>query len=178
MIPPGYRFRVSTPVAVKVARLSRRGLCAAVALALSLTCIVLGVAASTTPMTGMVDMAGTSATGAATAAPAVAVGAYTSGLTNGAVGDVLGEAVSPVGSVTSPPISSMCDSACVTDVSQMCTIAGGLTVTTLLALLLASRRDTFLGLLARTRPRALRRRRRRQTPWTVLTPVCLCVLRV
>jgi hypothetical protein len=60
----------------------------------------------------------------------------------------------------------------------MCTNAAGLTPSTLLALLLASRRDTFMGLLARTRPRALPRRRRRQTPWTVLSPNSLCVLRV
>ena len=132
------------------------------------------VAASTTPIAGMVDMADASAT----VAPGGAVQAHTGGLTGGAVGDAVREADSPVASVMSPPMSSMCDSACVTDVSQVCTIAGGLTVTTLLALLLASRRDTFLGLLARTRPRALLRRRRRHTPWTVLSPISLCVLRV
>ena len=125
-------------------------------------------------MTGTVDMADASAT----AAPAVAVGAYTSGLTDGTVGDVVREAAAPVASMMSPPMSSMCDMACVTDVSEMCTVAGGLTVTTLLALLVASRRDTFMGLLARTRPCALPRRRRRQTPWTVLSPISLCVLRV
>jgi len=165
-------------MAVQVARLSRCGLCAAVALALSLTCIVFAVAASTTPMTGMVDMADASTTAAVTAAPAAAVGAFTSGLTSGGVGDVTREAASPVASVMSLPMSLMCDSACVTDVSEMCTVAVGLTVTTLLALLLASRRDTFMGLLARTRPGARSRRLRRQTPWTVLSPISLCVLRV
>ncbi len=123
-------------------------------------------------MTGMVDMADASTT----AAPAAAVGAVTSGLTDGVVGQVVREAASPIASVMSLPMSSMCDSACVTDVTEMCTVAGGLTVTTLLALLLASRRDTFMGLLARTRPCALPRRR--QTPWTVLSPISLCVLRV
>jgi len=163
---------------VQVARFSRRGLCAAVLLALSLTCMVFAVAASTTPMTGMVDMADASTTAAATAAPAAALGAFASGLTGGGVGDVVREAASPVASVMSLPMSLMCDSACVTDVSEMCTVAGGLTVTTLVALLWASRRDTFMGLLARTRPCALPRRRRRQTPWTVLSPISLCVLRV
>jgi len=169
---------VSTPIAVQVARLSRRGLCAAVALALSLACIVFAVAASATPMTDMVDMADASVTAATAAAPAVAVGAFTSGLTDGVVGDVVGEAASPVALVMSLPMSSMCDSACVTNVSEMCTVAAGMAVATLLALLFAYRRDTFMGVLARSRPRALPRRRRRQTPWTVLSPISLCVLRV
>ncbi|MBC7631800.1 hypothetical protein [Aeromicrobium sp.] len=142
---------MSKPFAVQVARLSRRSLCAAVALALSLMCIVFAVAASTTPMTGMVDMADPSTT----AAPAAADGAFTSGATGGVVGDVVREVASPVASVLSLPMSSMCDDTCVTDVSQMCPIAGGLAVTTVLALFLASRRDTFTGLLARIRPRAL-----------------------
>ncbi len=164
--------RVPMSVALAVARLSRRGLCAAVALALSLTCIGLAVSASTTPMAGMVDMAGTSATGASMSAPAVTEGAFIGGQT----GVAISAAVSPVASVM-PPMSSMCDSACVINASAVCTIAGGLMVTSVLALLLASRRGTFLGLLARTRPRALRRRRRRHTPWTVLSPMSLCVLR-
>jgi len=169
---------VSTPIAVQVARLSRRGLCAAVALALSLACIVFAVAASTTPMTGMVDMADASTTAATTAAPAAAVGSFTNGLTDGGVDDVVREAVSPGASVMPLPMGSMCDSACVTDVIEMCTVAGALTLITMLALLVASRRDTFIGLLARARPRALPRRRRRQSPWTVLSPISLCVLRV
>jgi len=95
-----------------------------------LTCIVLAVATSTTPLTDTVDMSDASAT----AALAVAVGAYTSGLADGTVGDVVREAAAPVASVMSPPMSSMCDMACVTDVSEMCTVAGGLTVNTLLVL--------------------------------------------
>ena len=129
-------------------------------------------------MTGMVDMADASTTAAATAAPAAALGAFASGLTGGGVGDVVREAASPVASVMSLPMSLMCDTACVTDASAMSTVAGGLTVTTLLALLLAARRDTLMGLLARTRPGAHSRRVRRQTPWTVLSPISLCVLRV
>jgi len=153
---------VSTPIAVQVARLSRRGLCAAVALALSLACSVFAVAASTTPMPGMVDMA--------------AVGSFTNGLTDGGVDDVVREADSPGASVMSLPMGSMCNSACVTDVIEMCTVAGALTLITMLALLAASRRDTFMGLPARAHPCALRRRRQR--PWTVLSPIFLCVLRV
>lgn len=137
----------------------------AAALALSLTSSGLALAASTTPMTGMVDMAHPSTAAASTAAPAVAVGALTSGGTGGVVGEVVRE-VSPVASVM-PPMSSKCDGACVTDVSEMCTVESGLTVTTLLALFLGSRRDTFMGLLARTRPPGLLRRPRRHTPWTV-----------
>ncbi len=74
---------------------------------------------------------------------------------------------------------SMCDSACVTDVTEMCTLAAGLIVLTLMGLLLASRRDTFLGVLARIRtsPRAVRQRHE-PTPWTVLSLSSLGVLRV
>jgi len=170
---------VSTPVVARLARWSRRALCAAIALALSMSCIVLAVAASTTPMTGMADMADMAdmAETSVTAAPTVAVGAYTSGLTDGAI-DVVSEAASPVASVMAPPMSSLCDSACVMGASQMRAVAAGLAVTSLLALLLASRRDTFMGVLERTRPRARPRRRRPQTPWTVLSPISLCVLRV
>ncbi len=75
-------------------------------------------------------------------------------------------------------MSSLCDRVCLTGVGEVCLVASGLGVTTLLALLLASRRDTFVGLLGRTRPRALPRRRRRRAPWTVPSPVSLCVLRV
>ncbi|MEJ7834416.1 MAG: hypothetical protein WKF79_15995 [Nocardioides sp.] len=165
------------PIAAQVARTSRRGLCAAIALALSLACMVFAVAAST-PMTGMIDMADASTTAATTAAPAAVVGSFASGLTDSKLDDVVREAVSPAASVMSLPTSSMCDSVCVTGVSELCTVAGGLTLITMLALLVATRRDTFMGLLARTRPRALPRQRRLQTPWTVLSPISLCVLRV
>lgn len=175
--PCGYCYRVSTPNAVQVARLSRVGLCVAVALALSLTCIGFAVAA-TTPMPGMVDMAIASKTAATTAAPVAAVGSFTSGLTDDDVDDMVREEVSPGTSVMSLPMSSVCDSVCVTDVSEMCMVAGGLTVMTLLALLVAARRDTLVGLLARARPPALPHRRRLHTPWSVLSPISLCVLRV
>ncbi|MBC7561248.1 MAG: hypothetical protein H7270_18335 [Dermatophilaceae bacterium] len=169
---------MSKPFAVQVARLSRRSLCAAVATALSLMCIVFAVAASTTPMTGMVDMADASTSAPPTAAPAGADGAFASAATGADVGVVVREVASPVTAGTSLPMSTMCDETCVTDVSQMCTVASGLTLTTVLALFLASRRGTFTGLLARIRPHALQRQWRRQAPWTVLSPISLCVLRV
>ena len=176
--PSGYGSCVFTPIAAEVARLSRRGLCAAVALALSLTCIALALAASVTLMTDMPAMADTSATTAAASAPAVAVGGYTSSLTDGAVAGAVRAAASPVTSAMLSPMSSMCDSVCVTGVSQVCTVAAGLTVTGLLALLLASRRHTFIGLLARVRARAVPRRGPRQTRWSAPSPISLCVLRV
>lgn len=112
-------------------------------------------------------------------APAANVGAVVGDETGSGVGVAVREAVSPVALDMSMPMSSMCDSACPTDASAVCTIAGGLTVTTLFLLLLVTRRDTFLGLLARARPRAVLRRRRRHRPsWTVLSPISLCVLRV
>ena len=76
-------------------------------------------------------------------------------------------------------MTSMCVSTCVTDIGGECTLAAGLAVTALLALFLASRRDTFLGLFARVGPLFfVRRRRREPTPWTVLSLSSLCVLRV
>ena len=145
----------------------RRALFAAIALALSLMCAALGVAASTAPMAGMTDssvntlMAGIGeATAAVATAPAVA----------GAAVAVAADAGSAM--------AGMCDSACVSEVTEMCSVAG-LIVMTLMALLLATRRDTFLGLLARIRTstRAVRLRRE-PTPWTVLSLSSLCVLRL
>ena len=76
-------------------------------------------------------------------------------------------------------MASMCGNPCVTDISGECAVAVGLAVAALLALFLASRRDTFLGLLARIGPLFfVHRRRRPPTPWTVLSLSSLCVLRV
>ena len=158
-------------VATRVVSASARPLCAGVVLAISLMCAVLGVAASTTPMpgmSGMVNASGVSfmndmgeATGAAAVAPVAAAMTLEMGGDGG------------------PMMASMCESPCVTDISGECTVAAGLTVTAFLALFLASRRDTFLGLLARIGPLFfVRRRRRPLTPWTVLSLSSLCVLRV
>lgn len=138
-------------------------MCAVVALALSLMCAVLALTASTAPMTGMTGMTDIAVADAGGAAAAV--------VADSSVGVVAAEA--------GPRVASMCDDPCVTGVSEMCSLAAGLTVTTLLGLLSAFRRDTFMGTLARSRPSALERRpRRERTPWTALSPFSLCVLRI
>ena len=146
------------PVAAGVSRWSQRALCAAIALALSLMCVVLAVTASTAPMSGLTDM---------NDVPGMSVMAG------------IGEATSAVAAEAGPAMASMCESACVTEVTDMCSLAAGLIVITLLALLLATRRDTFLGLLARVRtPTSTLRHRGLPPPWTVLSLSSLCVLRV
>jgi len=142
----------------------RRALFAAVALALSLLCAALAVAASTAPMSGMTNTSGISVmsgVGEATAAVATAPAAVAMTADAGSA------------------MAAMCDSACVSEVTDTCTVAAGLIVITLMALLLATRRDTFMGLLARIRTseRTLRPRRER-TPWTALSLSSLCVLRI
>ena len=147
---------MSASVATRVASASARSLCAGVALAMALMCAVLGVAASTTPMTDMGE-----ATVGAIGAPVAATMTMEMGGDGG------------------PTMASMCESACVTDISGDCTVAAGLAVTALLTLFLATRRATFLSLLARIGPLFyVLRRRRDPTPWTVLSLSSLCVLRV
>lgn len=161
-------------VATRVVSASARPLCAGVALAISLMCAFLGGAASATPMTGM--------TGTTEMVSASGV----SGMNN-MVEATVAAAVVPVaaamkvemGGDGGPTMASMCESPCVTDIGGECAVAAGLAVTALLALFLASRRDTFLGLVARIGPLFFVRRRRRElTPWTVLSLSSLCVLRV
>lgn len=148
-----------------------RPLCAAAALALALMCVLVGVAASPTPMTGMTEMVSASGVsgmddmGEATVAAAVA--------------PVAAAMTMQMGGDGGPTMASMCETPCVTDIGAACTIAAGLAVTALLALFLSSRRDTFMGLLARIGPLFyIRRRRQELTPWTVLSLSRLCVLRV
>jgi len=165
------------PLAPDVARWMRPVVCVAVALASSLACILLSLAASTGPMTGMSEMADASTAAAAgTVRSAAAGGATLRDLTDDAIGDVNRGLASSVASVPAPPMSSMCHHGCVTDVSRFNTTAAGVAVTGLLALLMAGRRDTFVVLRARPRIRAVPRRRR--TPRTLLSPISLCVLRV
>ncbi len=158
-------------VSPRVVSASARALCAGVVLAISLMCAVLGVAASTTPMTGMTGMTEASALSrmgdigdtavAAAAAPVAAV------------------MTMEMGGADGPTLASMCGRPCVTDIGGECTVAVGLAVTALLALFLASRRDTFLGLLARLSFLSfVLRRRQEPTPWTVPSLSSLCVLRV
>ena len=121
-----------------------------------------------TGMTGMVSASGVSGMndmGEATVAAAV--------------GPVAATMAAEVGGDVGLTLASMCESPCVIDISGECTVAAGLAVTALLALFLASRRDTVLGLLARIAPLFyVRRRRREPTPWTVLSLSSLCVMRV
>lgn len=148
-------------VATRVVSALTRPVCVGVALAISVMCALLGVAASSPSMTGMVDASSVSVMSEATVAPAAAA------MTMQVGGD---------GGLT---LASMCESPCVIDISGECTVAAGLAVTALLALFLASRRDTFLGLLARVGALFyVRRRRRDPTPWTVLSLSSLCLLRV
>lgn len=120
-------------------------------------CVVVAVAALTTSMPGMgstTSVSGTAVVQTATAAAAP---------------DAL----------AAPKLTSACDVACVSEVSDLCSLVAGLTMMSLLALLLTSRRDTFPGLLARLRHAAfVGPRLREQTPWNLLSPVSLCVLRV
>lgn len=162
---------VLTSVATRVVSASPRALCAGIVLAIGLMSAVLGVAASTTPMAGMTGMVNASAV---------------SGM-NDRSGATVAGAVAPAAAATTAEIgvdgglawASMCESPCATDIGGECTVAAGLAVTALLALLLASRRDTFLGLLARLSPLfVVRRPRQEPTPWTVLSLTSLCVLRV
>lgn len=164
---------MSMSVAVTVVRTSTRPLCAAVALAVSLMCAVIGVAASTTPMTGITGMTG------------MASAVSTSGVASindkgeAAVASVAAARTMELGSGGGPTLASMCGSPCAPNIAGACAVAAGLTATALLALFFALRRDTFLGLLARIAPLFhVRRPRREPTPWTVLSLSFLCVLRV
>lgn len=158
-------------VAARAFNALARPLCVGVALAIGLMFALLGTASSTTGMTGMTEMINASSVtgmddrGEAAVLTAVAPAAAAMTMETGGDGG--------------PTMASMCESLCVIDIGGECTVAAGLAVTALLALLLASRRDTFLGLLARAGPLFyVRRRRRDPTPWTVLSLSSLCVLRV
>ena len=154
-------------VATRVVSASARPLCAGVVLAISLMCAVLGVAASTTPMTGMTGMVNASGVSGM------------DDMVDATVAPVAGAMTVAMGADGGLMLASMCESPCVTDIGGECTVATGLAVTALLALFLASRRDTFLGLLDRIGPLFfVRRRWLDPTPWTVLSLSSLCVLRV
>lgn len=155
------------PAALSTAGPTRRAVCAALALALGLACAVLAAAVST-GMSGMSGVSGTNEV-AATAASSAATAAETTDVTAMVVA---GDAVQQM--------TSMCDNVCAgVTTGGLCTVAAGILLTGVLALLLASPRNTFLRLLARARPPGLVRRRLRQrTPWLALSPVSLCVFRV
>ena len=167
-------------IATRVVSASTRPLCAGVALAISLMCALLGVAASTTPMAGMTSMTSTSdGSGMSDMSDMGDMGDMGEATVAAAVAPVAAAMTVVMGGAGGPTMTSMCESTCVTDIGGECTLAAGLAVTALLALFLASRRDTFLGLFARVGPLFfVRRRRREPTPWTVLSLSSLCVLRV
>lgn len=154
-------------VANRLVSASARPLCVGVALAISLMCSVLGFAASTTSTTGMTEMVGASSVSAM------------SDMGDAVVASVAAAMTVEMGGGGGPTMASMCESPCVTDIGSECAVAAGLAVTTLLALFLASRRDTFLGLLTRVGPIFFVCGRRPElTPWTVPSLSSLCVLRV
>ncbi len=78
------------------------------------------------------------------------------------------------------PMAGMCDAACASGaVRATCALAAAAAPLMLLGLLLTRRRDTFLGLLARTTgPLIVKRERSRWSGWFVLSPMSLCVWRV
>lgn len=86
------------------------------------------------------------------------------------------------GSVAVTPVAMdmPCDDVCVSEVATACVAPTGLALVTVLGLLVAGRRDTYLGLVARAGPRGvLARRRALAPPWTVKSSVLdLCVIRV
>lgn len=167
-----------------LARFSRRGLCLMVVLISSLATLGFAVAVWTAPMADMADMADmaymadASTTAARTVAPTTVVGVAARTLNDAVAGDDAAGGSPSVASAGSLTSTSLCDTVCARNVNEVCAVAGGLTVTMLLVLLMSSRRDTFLGLKARARTFALRRQQRRPTPWALRSPIELCVLRV
>ncbi len=90
-----------------------------------------------------------------------------------ATGAVAGGAA-PVAAV--PALTALCEHACVTEVGRTCAVVGGLVALTLLGLLLATVRDTFLGSVPRVPRGPSRRDRSLRSRGPV--PFALCVLRV
>lgn len=161
-------MRVS--IASRVVSASTRPLCAGIALTISLLCVLLGYAASNIPATDMTSTTGISSMGDMGVATAAAAAA-----------PVASAMTVDMGGDGGPTMALMCETPCVTDIGGGCTIAAGLAVAavSLLVLFLASRRNTFLGLLARVGPDFfVRRRQRDPTPWTVPSLTRMCVLRV
>jgi len=76
--------------------------------------------------------------------------------------------------------ADMCEVACVSETAMtVCSVAAVAAPLTLLGLLLTRRRESYLGLLARTTgPLHVLRERRVWRGWYPLSPVSLCVWRV
>jgi hypothetical protein len=153
---------VTTTGAASTVRLGLRVLCTVVVLALGTVCTMLWVTSSIVAPSHMSSMSSMShvpdvdkvADETAWPAAALGVAAFSDGL------------------------SRVCDMSCTAQVTDICTGVAGLSVSSLLALVLARRRDTFLGLLARHHTALARRPHQFLTPWTVLSLSRLSVLRV
>ncbi|WP_148076982.1 hypothetical protein [Nocardioides aurantiacus] len=174
---------MTTPAATS-ARLARIVMCAALALALGLTCAVLAVALSSgmSGMSGMNSasgMAGMSGVPVARSSTGPATG-FSTGSSAAASPVAAGTGGAPSAAEATPQMTSMCDDMCAgITATVVCTAAAGFFLTGLAALLMASPRNTLIGLLARTpRPGPRRRRGRPRTPWLTPSPVSLCVFRV
>lgn len=154
--------------ATSVARLVWRALCATLALALGLTCTVLVVAIAS-GMTSMTDkdVGGMSMVASPTT-------------TATALSVTVADATPSGAAAAKQVLTSACDHSCAGGTTgDLCMVATGFLLTSALALLLASPRSPYLGWLTRVRRPGLRRRRlRRRTPWLVISPVSLCVLRI
>lgn len=156
-----------------VARSSRRAVGALVAVLVALACTVLWLMALAAPSATMPDMTGMAGTSVEAGVSMMAGMRSTTAV-------AATDAVADLAAGAGPAMASMCDTACVGGVVDVCTLAAGLAVTTVLALLLSSRRNTFLRLLARPGAATLVHRRPRwlHSPWTVLSLFSLGVLRV
>lgn len=179
----GYRWDVFRSRATPVARLSRRRWCVVVALVSSLAWIGFALAMWAAPMTGMAAMddmvdADAAMITVSTFAPAPYAEGAARNWIQGWSDDSASESVALDSSLGSLPLTSMCDTVCASRVNEVCAVAGGLTVIMLLTLLLVPRRDTILGLKARTRTSVLRRQQRHRAPWASPSLIELCVLRV
>ncbi len=142
-------------------------------LALGVACTVLAALAVSTSMTGMTGMTGMAGMAQVPAvaqlshAPEVGPPVTSTAMIASAVTAEL----APTG------LHGSCDSSCVGTLSAVC-LGGVASAITFLALLLATRRHTFLGLLRRTTSRVPRGRWPRRTPWATPSLDALCVLRV
>ena len=169
--PGRYPREVFRPAPASDARRVRRLLAMAVGLALlvGLTCAVVAVAASGDRSDTM-GMPGHSAS-----AGAVPRGSDS----RPATAHMASAAVSAAPGAMSE-MTSMCPDGCPTlTTGVLCATVIAFVVTGMAALLLASIRTPFLGLLARVqRPGLTRRRLRLRTPWLDVSPVSLCVFRV
>lgn len=149
----------------------RRPVGVLVALIVGLACTLLWLMALSAP-----GMGGTADTRDTVAEPGVSIAVGLRDMSATAVQAPAGAAdlARDLGSA----MTSMCDSTCVSDLTDTCALAAGLLLMTVMALLVGSRRDTFLGLVARLRRATPVPPPRWLTPWTSPSLSQLGVLRV